>query len=760
MNNRMKSRQVTPRRGPLSLLFAMLLAVARAAAAPGDVSPSDLVAVMTDLPQPVVIAHCEITLRTELSHNALDLQAVCKLQNRSGRLLDQVDFDLLAAEQFYGAKVAVTGVAVLQDGKRAACQFRHQSLERPTDPAQEGTREFPKILRVTFPSPLAAAAECLVVFEYRITIPDPTKEMNYRLIAALPTGEKEACLLTDFSWIPRPASDFAEFLSLSQRNFFPRYIAPTWQFTVTHPAALQSLVPDGRLEETNRVDGNVVARYTSIVRSLPQILIGPCERIEVPGRGVAVTFLLPKGKYKREEIENSARFFQRVYEFYHGLFGPLAGKPIQVAVSSAGMGGHGAFLGTFLDELPARESGAFDETAAHELAHSWWGYSVASYGRGTKLLREALCNYGAWELGRTEFQTDRFYDEIVRLLFSGALARPLFRAMDDSEGGAYTKGALVMHLLRQEMGDETFLAVLRAFASRFRDGDASFADFVAVCNEVSRRDWLPFLSHWCYGTGLPAYRVVAHESCSASNGWRTTVTLTNAGQGIVTCPVELQTTAGPQRQRVAVPENQARVWVWQTPGQVTNVVVDPDHSALQGDAEEIRLKLLAVPDSALLGNWECYWKGTLHGDAGDNARAEALISRAIDMFKGPMPTIALHAYYYSRGVVRLRAGQAAKGAEDLGLFLEGVLQPHRDQPASADRVVTELADLPRLLTAGTPQGRREQLYALLCQITGADVPIDPELAGWRKWWTAQRSTFQPGSAACRLSPSGMPQNEP
>ncbi len=756
----MNSWQVTLGRGPLSLLVIMLLSVARVAAAPGDVSSSDLVAVVTDLPQPVVIDHYEITLRTELPQNALDLQAVCTLQNRSGRSLDQVDFDLLAAEQFYGAKVAVARVALLQDGKPVDCQFRHQSFERPTDPAQEGTREFPKIVRVTLPSPLPAAAECLVIFEYRITIPDPTKEMNYRLIAALPTGDKEACLLTDFSWIPRPASDLAEFLSLSQRNFFPRFIGPTWQLIVTHPATLQSLVPDGRLEQTKRVDGNILARYTSVVRSLPQILIGPCERIEVPGRRVAVTFLLPKGKYKREEIENSARFLQHVYEFYQGLFGPLAGKPIQVAVSSAGMGGHGAFLGTFLDELPARETGAFDETAAHELAHSWWGYSVASYGRGTKFLREALCNYGAWELGRREFQKDPFYDETVRLLFSGALARPLFRPMDDSESGAYTKGALVMHLLRQEMGDETFLAVLRAFASRFRDGHASFADFVAVCNEVSRRDWLPFLSHWCYGTGLPAYRVIAHESCSATNGWRTTVTLTNAGHGIVTCPVELQTTAGPQRERVAVPENQARVWVWETPEQVTNVVVDPDHSAVQGDAEEIRLKLLAVPDTAILGNWECYWKGTLHGEAGDDARAEALISRAIEMFKGPMPTIALHAYYYSRGVVRLRAGRTAKGVEDLGLFLDGVLQPHRNPPASADRVVSELAGLPRLLRAATPEGRREQLHALLSRITGADVPIDPELAGWRKWWAAQRSIFQPGSLACKLSPSGMPQSEP
>ncbi len=252
-----------------------------------------------------------------------------------------------------------------------------------------------------------------------------------------------------------------------------------------------------------------------------------------------------------------------------------------MAVSSAGNGGHGAFLGTFLDELPARRAGAFDETAAHELAHSWWGYSVTSYGRGTKFLREAFCTFGAWHLGRTAFHTDRFREETAMLMFDGTLARPLFRETEDSESGAYTKGALVLELLRQEMGDETFSATLRAFASRFRNRHVSFADFVAVCNDVSRRDWLPFLTHWCYGRGLPA-----------------------------------------------------------------------------------------------------------------------------------------------------------------------------------DRVVGELARLPRLLRAPTPEGRQEQLHELLRRLTGADVPLDPSLAGWRDWWRAHRSTFQPGPEARQLSPGGLGGDRP
>ena len=144
----------------------------------------------------------------------------------------------------------------------------------------------------------------------------------------------------------------------------------------------------------------------------------------------------------------------------------------------------------------------------------------------------------------------------------------------------------------------------------------------------------------------------------------------------------------------------------------------------------------------------------VHGEAGDYSRAEALFSRAIAMFKGNMSDISQHSYNYSRGVVRLRAGQSAQGVDDLRMFLDGILQPFKDQPASADTVIHKLA-YARLLSATTPEDQRNQLRQLLQLITGTDRPIDSELAAWRNWWAAHRTGFQPGPEAGQLSPGGI-----
>lgn len=735
-------------------LVALCLAARLGEAGQRCLPAPELVAPTIDLPEPVAVTHYDIALRTELDQNRLHLETTCTVRNQGAQPLEQMDFDLLAEERTYGAKIEVDNVGLTAGSRRMACQFSHGSLEKVGAPEQEGTPEFPKLVQVKLPSPLAVSAECRLVFAYSVTVRDPAKDTDYRLIAQLPSGEKEVCLMDDFSWLPRPFQRTAGDLALGERNFFTKGSKSAWRITVSHPAALESLVLDGRLEGTKKAKGITVSRYASVRSSRPQLLIGPCERVEVPGLSISVVFLLPKGKYSGQEITNSAIFLQRAYEFYRDHFGPLEGKPIHVAVSSAGMGGHGAFLGMFLDSLPAREADSFNETAAHELAHSW---CVSSYGRGTKFLRESFATFAARHLAQTEFHRDLFRYEAVRLFCYGILTRPLFKGTGDSADDAYTKGALVVDQLRQEMGDETFFAVLRSFRSRFRDGHASFGDFVAVCNDVSRRDWLPFLTHWCYGQGLPAYHLVGFNSVSSTNGWRTSVTFTNAGQGIVTCPVEMQMAAGPQRERFAVPESESRAFVWLTPSQVTNVVIDPDHIALQGDAEELRAKLLALPDTLISENWPLYWKAVAHGDVGDYRQAEALLSRGLAGFAKvgrDVPSAVVNPYYFSRGVVRLLTGHTNEATEDLRDFLDGILQLESQTPAPAQQVAKDLA-YARLLMATTLEGRLEQLRQLLHLITGADVPMDSDLAQWRKWWRAHRADFHPGFGANRLGPSGV-----
>jgi aminopeptidase N len=70
-------------------------------------------------------------------------------------------------------------------------------------------------------------------------------------------------------------------------------------------------------------------------------------------------------------------------------------------------------------------------------------------------------------------------------------------------GAVYQRGALALHALRLEVGDEDFENILKTYAERFAYGNAATADFIAVAEEVSGSDLEAFFEAWLYSPELP-----------------------------------------------------------------------------------------------------------------------------------------------------------------------------------------------------------------------------------------------------------------
>ena len=49
----------------------------------------------------------------------------------------------------------------------------------------------------------------------------------------------------------------------------------------------------------------------------------------------------------------------------------------------------------------------------------------------------------------------------------------------------YVRGALTLHALRLTVGDEVFFAILREWASRYKYGNATTMDFVALVGQMA-----------------------------------------------------------------------------------------------------------------------------------------------------------------------------------------------------------------------------------------------------------------------------------
>jgi hypothetical protein len=152
---------------------------------------------------------------------------------------------------------------------------------------------------------------------------------------------------------------------------------------------------------------------------------------------------------------------------------------------------------------------------AHEVAHQWWGHGVGWQSYHDQWLSEGFSQYFAALYAR-EYRGDEVFQGILRRMRRWAISQsdqgPVFLGYRvghiKGDGRAfravvYNKGAMVLHMLRQMMGDETFFQGLRRFylSSRFRKVGSE--DFRVAMEQESGLPLQRFFERWVYSAGLP-----------------------------------------------------------------------------------------------------------------------------------------------------------------------------------------------------------------------------------------------------------------
>ncbi|UCC48511.1 MAG: M1 family metallopeptidase, partial [Gemmatimonadota bacterium] len=216
-----------------------------------------------------------------------------------------------------------------------------------------------------------------------------------------------------------------------------------------------------------------------------------------------------------EDEERAGKLFRRAPEivaFFDSLIGPFPYEKLALVQSLTRYGGMENASAIFFGEGVVRR-GRGDVVVAHEIAHQWFGDAVTEREWSHLWLSEGFATYLAAVF--YEFHGDealawrlRARAETSYLASPQDVARPVIDStpanlMELLNTNNYQKGAWVLHMLRELLGDEAFVAGVRRYYAEYRHGTALTEDLQRIMEEVSGRELDWFFDQWLRRAGHP-----------------------------------------------------------------------------------------------------------------------------------------------------------------------------------------------------------------------------------------------------------------
>ena len=295
--------------------------------------------------------------------------------------------------------------------------------------------------------------------------------------------------------------------------------ASTWYPVNEHPAdpatfAVTATVPQGwqvianGLQVTDNLPtpaaGEAVFRWQlddAIASYLTTIYIDKFTTVaDTMSDGKPIVSAVAPGATADTQLANQTKSIIDVLQQYFGPYPYPAAGGIFTGVST------GFALETATRPIyPQRVS--FD-TVVHELAHQWYGDDVTIQRWSDICLNECFASYAPWlyhaQIDGTDL--DALWKAQMAEIVNdpSAWSSPLVDMGPGNEfTEVYSRGPIALHALRNEIGDDVYLQVLKDWPAQFGGKNASFNDFEAFVSAAAGRDVTPFMDAWFRGTTVP-----------------------------------------------------------------------------------------------------------------------------------------------------------------------------------------------------------------------------------------------------------------
>lgn len=222
--------------------------------------------------------------------------------------------------------------------------------------------------------------------------------------------------------------------------------------------------------------------------------------------------------YTQEAGERALDYGASALKIFNELFGPYPYETLSVVQTDFFIGGMEYPQLVMIDgSLYEEEQDDWLElVVVHEVAHQWWYGLVGNDQIYDSWLDEALTEYSTILYYGQRYGQQEEYRKYQDIIDKGryqlfqiyrasenmdeTIHRPLYEFEDWIEYDAlvYGKGAIMFHEVRQEMGDENFIKVLKTYFENNKFQNAKPEDLYKACEAVTGQSWQNYFEQWLY----------------------------------------------------------------------------------------------------------------------------------------------------------------------------------------------------------------------------------------------------------------------
>jgi aminopeptidase N len=431
--------------------------------------------------------HISLQLDVDLRRRSLSGSCETTVQaRRSG--VRRLDFDAI------DLKIA----KIFADGKPV--RFRHKDGK----------------LSVFLSKDLSESAETRVMFKYRVINPE-----------------------AGLHFVRKPSQMWSQSQPEDARRWFPCHDSPHAKVTSEIRARVPSgyrAVSNGVLVEHEIFGGREtwhwkMDRPHSIY--LITLVVGVFSEIVEDWDGVPVVYYCEKGR--EDDARRGFAKTAKALKFFSEKTGVRYPYPryAQVAVAEYPGGMEHTTCTTQTDACLIGKRAALDHDldllVAHELAHQWFGDLVTCAEWPHAWLNEGFATYlevlfQEHDKGRDEAEYELlgnarvYFDEDSRRYSRAIVCRTYMDPWTIFDRHLYEKGSWVLHMLRQELGDELWWKAIGHYLRKHQDASVQTQDLVVAVEEATGRNVQGFFDQWVYRSGHPALRARWSYDASSKKG--------------------------------------------------------------------------------------------------------------------------------------------------------------------------------------------------------------------------------------------------